>query len=45
VAVLLAVVLGAAIASHPTPATAQAGTQAAAGELRWALHVTLAARW
>jgi peptide/nickel transport system substrate-binding protein len=43
---LLAVVLCAlAIAfTHPLAARAQAG-KATAGEMRWALHVTLAARW
>jgi peptide/nickel transport system substrate-binding protein len=43
---LLAVVLCAlAIAfTHPPAARAQAG-KATAGEMRWALHVTLAARW
>jgi hypothetical protein len=44
VSFLLAVVLVTAMGALPTSARAQAGKQPA-GELRWALHVTLAARW
>jgi peptide/nickel transport system substrate-binding protein len=44
VSLLLAVALVTAIAALPTSAGAQA-SKPAAGELRWALHVTLAARW
>ena len=43
--ILLAVALGGAVAASPSGASAQAGRQPPAGELRWALHVTLAARW
>jgi peptide/nickel transport system substrate-binding protein len=44
VSFLLAVVLVTAMGALPTSARAQAG-KPPAGELRWALHVTLAARW
>ena len=44
VSFLLAVVLVTAMARSPISARAQAG-KPPAGELRWALHVTLAARW
>jgi hypothetical protein len=37
-------VLCALAIAHPLPAHGQAG-KAAAGEMRWALHLTLAARW
>jgi peptide/nickel transport system substrate-binding protein len=43
-AIVLALVLCTAIAVHPTSVSAQAAPPPA-GELRWALHVTLAARW
>jgi peptide/nickel transport system substrate-binding protein len=39
-----ALVLGAVIVAAPASAPAQTA-KAAAGEMRWALHVTLAARW
>src|SRR6516165_7985963 len=41
---LLAVMLCTLSVVSPLPAQGQAG-KAAAGEMRWALHVTLAARW
>ena len=44
VSLLLAVALVTAIGALPTSARAQAA-KPPAGELRWALHVTLAARW
>ena len=44
VSILLAVALVMAIGALPTSARAQAA-KPPAGELRWALHVTLAARW
>src|SRR5690349_25137264 len=43
-AALLAVALCTLTIAQPLPARGQAG-KAAAGEMRWALHVTLAARW
>ena len=41
---LLGVALGALVLAAPLAAHAQAG-KPASGEMRWALHVTLAARW
>src|SRR6201999_390973 len=43
--IFLAVALVVAVGAFPARADAQAGKPAATGELRWALHVTLAARW
>ena len=40
----LGVALGLLVLAAPIAAHAQAG-KPAAGEMRWALHVTLAARW
>jgi peptide/nickel transport system substrate-binding protein len=42
--VLLGIVLALLIVANPRPAPAQA-TKPSAGEMRWGLHVTLAARW
>ena len=41
---LLGIVLCAVALANPMPVGAQAG-KATPGEMRWALHVTLAARW